>query len=471
MTHIAKRACALSLCLAAALASLVASPANAAEKPHVVYIMADDLGWNDVGYHGGKIPTPNIDKLAAGGATLNFLYAQPYSTQSRAAFLTGRYPMRYGLQSRSIGPNARYGLPTDERTLAEALHETGYRTALIGKWQLGHAKQEWWPTRRGFDAFYGTLTGEIEPFLRKDSKVEWRRNDAPIKEEGYVTDLLAREAVKTIASHEGPAPLFLFVSLTAPAAPFGAPKDYLERVKDIADESRRQYAASVVGVDAAVGRIVDALDKRKWLENTLVVFHSDNGGALPMKFPTGDGDVKAAAADNGLLREGKGSTFDGGVRVVAVASMPGRIKPKTVVTGIVHVTDMYPTILALAGAKMEQPKKPDGMDIWPALAEGRPSPRTEVLLNVEDFGGAVRVGEWKLVARTTLPSKVLLFDVANDPEEKENKSEVYPDRVKELMSKLNEYSYDMTSSKYFEELFHDRPGDTPFNYGQNAPKR
>ena len=446
--------------------------AAAGRTPNIVYLMADDLGWADVGFHGGKIPTPNIDKLATGGVVMNFFYSQPYSSQARAALLTGRYPMRYGLQTRSIGPGAKYGLPTDERTLAQALHEAGYRTALIGKWQLGHARPEFLPTRRGFDYFYGSPVGDLEPMLRKDGKTDWRRNEAPVKEDGFVTDLIARDAVKLVAAHDANVPLFMMVSFSAPAAPFGAAKEYQERVGDVGtDESRRAYAASVVALDAAIGRIVDALEKRHWLENTLIVFQSDNGGAVPMKFPTGDGDVKSAAADNGILREGKGSLHEGGVRVVAFASMPGKIKPKSIVTGIVHVTDMYTTLIGVAGAKLEQPKKPDGIDQWPALADGLPSPRKEVLINVDDFGGAVRVGEWKLVARSTMPTRMQLYDVANDPEEHENKAETYPDRVKELFARLNEYAFDMVSSKYLEELIHGQPGDTPFNFGQNVPKR
>jgi arylsulfatase A-like enzyme len=461
----ARRSCALLLAL------LCAATGWAAEKPHIVYILADDLGWKDVGFHGGKIQTPNLDKLAAGGAVLNALYAQPFSSQTRAALLTGRYPMRYGLQTMSILPSSQFGLPSEERTLAQGLKDAGYKTALIGKWQLGHAKPEFWPTKRGFDYFYGTLSGNVEAELKKTGKSDWRRNEQPLKEDGFVTALLAKDAARYIEQHDSATPLFLLLSFTAPAAPFAAPKEFLDKYRDIADETLRSYAASVTALDDAVGQVVGALEKKKMRDQTLLVFHSDNGGALPMKFPTGDGDVKKAAADNDIYREGKGSLYEGGVRVAALVHWPGKLKEKTVVTRMLHVTDMYTTLLTLAGAKLEQAKKPDGLDVWGTLAQAQASPRSEILLNVEDFSGAIRVGEWKLIVRAALPSKYELFDIANDPEEATNQAETYPDRVKEMLTKLNAYAYDMAPAKYLEQLAKTKSGETPIYWGHNSPRR
>jgi arylsulfatase A-like enzyme len=443
----------------------------AADRPNIVYILADDLGWKDVGFHEGKIPTPNLDKLAAGGAILNTFYAQPFSSQTRAALITGRYPMRYGLQTMSILPASRFGLPTEERTLAQALKESGYKTALLGKWQLGHAKPEFWPTKRGFDYFYGTLTGEVEARLTKTGKNDWRRNDQALKEEGFVTQLLAKDATAQIARFEGTSPFFLLLSFTQPSAPAGAPKELLEKFAGTSDEARRTYMASVAALDQAVGDILAALGKKGVTDKTLVIFHSDNGGAVPTKFPTGDGDVKKSAADNDIFREGKGSLYEGGVRVVALASWPGKIKAGTVVNRLLHVTDMYTTLLTLGGAKLDQPKKPDGLDVWPTIADEKLSPHEEILLNVEDFRGAIRVGEWKLVVRSAMPIKMELFNIANDPEEADNKAEAYPDRVKELLGKLNAYAYEMTESKYLEELAKSKSGETPIFWGHNPPRR
>jgi arylsulfatase A-like enzyme len=457
--------------LFAALISLGATIAVAQDRPHIVYILADDLGRKDVGFNGSPVRTPNLDSLAGTGVVFNAFYSQPFSSQARAALLTGRYPMRYGLQTGSIGPSSQYGLPTQERTLAQALKEAGYETALIGKWQLGHARPEMWPTRRGFDYFYGTLSGNVGVQLGKTSDGDWRRNEQPLQEDGFVTTLLARDAVARIENHESRSPLFLMLSLTQPAAPYGAPQAFVDGYRDVPDEARRQYAASVTALDDAVGQVVKALERKNMLQQTLIVFHSDNGGAIPMRFPTGDGDVDKLAADNDLYREGKGSLYEGGVRVVALAHWPDRLK-KSVVTSMVHVTDLYPTLLKLAGGKLEQPKKLDGFDVWGAITAATVNPRREMLINVEDVRGAIRVGEWKLIARATLPSRIELFNIANDPGETTNQAEAYPERVRELYGKLNGYAYDMAPPGYLvEEASRGKRGEAPVYWGQNAPRR
>ncbi len=434
-------------------------PVHAADKPNIVYLIADDLGYKDTGFQGGKIPTPNLDRLAASGATLKSFYVQPFSSQTRAALLTGRYPMRYGLQTMSILASNRFGLPTEERTLAQALKDAGYRTAFIGKWQLGHARPEFWPTRRGFDYFYGSLSGEVPDQVRKSgSGSDWRRNEQAVKEDGAVTQLLARDAVNQIGKHDAATPLFLVVAFNAPGA-------------DASAETGRGYAAGVGALDEAIGQVLDALEKRRMLGNTLVVFHSDNGGGIPTKFPTGDNDVRETGADNGIYRGGKGSLYEGGVRVAAIAAWPDKIKEKTVVTRLLHVTDMYPTLLNVAGAKVDQPKKLDGFDAWATLAEGRLSPREDVLLNVEAFRGAIRAGEWKLIVRATLPGKLELFDIANDPEESQNQADAYPDRVKNMLKRLNDFSYEMVAPLYLEEIGQAHGAALPFYWGDNPVRR
>ncbi len=438
------------------LALVCALTAYAAERPHIVYILADDLGYKDLGFQGGKIATPNLDKLAASGVTLGSFYVQPFSSQTRAALLTGRYPMRYGLQTLSIVRASQFGLPTEERTLAQALKEVGYRTAFIGKWQLGHAKPEFWPAKRGFDYFYGTLSGEVNYQVKKTAKGDWRRNDQALKEEGLVTQMLAKDAVNLIAKHDATTPLFLLAAFSAPGADASADTG---------------YAAGVSALDDAVGQIVGALEKKNLLSNTLIIFHSDNGGAVPTKFATGDNDVKKSGADNGTYREGKGSLYEGGVRVAALVAWPEKIKPKSVVTRLLHVTDMYATLLNIAGAKLDQPRKLDGLDVWKTLAEEQLSPREEILLNVEDFRGAIRVGEWKLIVRAALPSKLELFDIANDPEEAQNQAETYPDRVQSLLKRLNEYAYEMVGSKYLEEIGRTGSSEIPVFWGDNPVRR
>jgi arylsulfatase A-like enzyme len=376
--------------------------------------------------------------------------------------------MRYGLQTLSILPSSQSGLPEDESTLAQALKESGYRAAFVGNWMLGHARPEYWPTRRGFDSFYGSLSGAVEPVLRKAARTDWRRDEQALKEEGYVTALLGREAVKIVGRHDPAVPLLLVLAFNTPAQYYGLPRALLDSYREIGDDTRRSYAAAVTALDSAIGELVAALDKRGMLQDTLIVFHSDNGGAVPTRFATGDRDVDRVAADNGVFRAGRGTLYEGGVRAVALASWPGRIKPKTIVTEPLHVTDMHATLLNLAGVAPDRRQKPDGFDVWPVIADAQRTRRKEMLLNVEDFAGALRAGEWKLIVHPALPGKVELYDIANDPEEADNKASTYPDRVRELLGKLNDYAYEMMQAQYLEEL---EGGDRPVFWRANPPRR
>lgn len=450
---------------------LAAAPEReVATHPNIIYILADDLGWRDVGFHQGAPRTPNLDRLAANGAVLNSFYAQPFSSQTRAAMLTGRYPMRYGLQTLSITASSDYGLPAEEKTFAEALKQAGYQTAFVGSWLLGHANKDYWPTHRGFDSFYGTLSGLAEPVLRKDAKTDWHRDQRAIRETGYVTDLLAAEAAAIIGNHSTTSPLLMVIAFDTPAKYWGAPKALIDSYKDIDDDARRSYLAAVTALDAAVGRIVGALQEKNMLENTLIIFHSDNGGAVPMRYATGDGDIRSPVSDNGVFRQGKGSLYEGGVRVVALAHWPARIKPNTVVTQPIHVTDMYPMLLGIAGASADQRKKLDGVNALPIIADKQLTTREgkEILLNVEDFHGAIRIGEWKLIVHTALPGKIELFQIANDPEEAVNEAATYPDRVAQMLKRLNDYAYEMAPAKYLGEPGSD---NQPVFWLENRPAR
>lgn len=466
MKHSAMRALARLLARVLLLAvSCLPTSTPAAGPPNIVYLLADDLGWKDAGFHGSTLRTPNLDRLAAGGAVLNAFYVQPLSTQTRAALLTGRYPMRYGLQTQGIVSTTRYGLPVEERTLAQALKEAGYRTAFLGTWQLGHSSREFWPTKRGFERFYGSLSGVAGAQVSRKARADWHRDEQALKEDGAVSALLAREAASLIDRQDA-RPLFMVVAFNAPANAQGMPKEWLDRYADIEDKERRAYAAGVSALDAAVGGIVAALDRRRLLDNTLIVFHTDNGGGVPTRLPTGETDGLSNAADNGPFREGRGSLYEGGVRGIALASWPGQIKPGTVVSDMLHVVDWYPTLLKLAGASAEQKRKPDGLDIWPVLAQRQRTPHQDLPLDVEDFRGAIRVGEWKLIVHTALPARIELFDISNDPEEAENRAEAYPDRVKDALARLNAYAYDMAPAKYLEDI----PGLKPLLLRHNPAR-
>jgi arylsulfatase A-like enzyme len=226
-------------------------------KPNVVVILADDLGNADLGYRGSDIRTPNIDKLAEGGVRAESFYGMPVCTPSRAELMTGRYAMRYGLQTLVIFPSHAYGLPTDERTLPQALKEAGYQTAMVGKWHLGHADRKFWPQNRGFDHFYGNLVGEVDYFTKdRGGLVDWQRDGKFSKEDGYFTTLIGNEAVSIINNHNASKPLFLYVASLAPHAPYQAPKQDIDAYKNAAgDVHRHTYAAMITDLDTQMADV------------------------------------------------------------------------------------------------------------------------------------------------------------------------------------------------------------------------
>ncbi|MBN9062125.1 MAG: sulfatase [Rhizobiales bacterium 65-9] len=437
-----------------AMGSSSASGQTPASRPNIVYIVADDLGWKDVGFHGSDIKTPNIDKLAQGGARLEQFYAQPMCTPTRAALLTGRYPFRYGLQTMVIPTPSKYGLPTDERLLPQALKEAGYRTVMVGKWHLGHSDRKYWPMQRGFDYHYGSMVGEVDYFTHQADHVkDWFRNNRPLDETGYVTKLWGADAVAQINKHDPATPLFLYLAFTAPHAPYQAPQEYLDKYKDIADPTRRAYAAMVTAMDDEIGKVVAALDNKKMRDNTLIVFMSDNGGNRTAML-SGDVDVSnlKLPADNGPYRGGKGMLYEGGTRVAALANWPGRIQPGER-KEVMHVVDMFPTLAKLAGATAVKSKPLDGLDVWASISEDKPSPRKEVVYNIEPFRGGVREGDWKLIWRTPLPSALELYNIAADPSETTNLADKNPEIVAKLQKRCEELARESAKSLFLVDAF------------------
>ena len=426
--------------LAVALAGI--HPARAAEsaKPNILYIVADDLGWKDVGLHGSDIRTPNLDALAKTGARLEQFYAQPFCTPTRASLMTGRYPFRYGLQTAVIFSGHTYGLSTDEWLIPQALKEAGYETAIVGKWHLGHADRKYWPRQRGFDHQYGPLIGEIDYFThRQHGVLDWYRDNKPLDEKGYSTTLIGNEAVRLVTAHDPAVPLYLYLAFNAPHSPYQAPQEDIDQYRNIADPTRRTYAAMVTAMDAQIGRVLQALEKKGMRGNTLIIFQSDNGGTRSAMF-AGEGDVSKLKipCDNGPYRDGKGSLYEGGTRVVALANWPGHIRPGSTVEGIIHVVDMVPTLAAVAGASLAKSKPLDGVDVWSTISEGKPSPRTEVVYNLEPFRAGIRQGDWKLIWRTPLPDSFELYNLASDPSEKNNVAAANPDKVAALQKRVRE---------------------------------
>jgi arylsulfatase A-like enzyme len=423
---------------------------SAAEKPNVVFIFADDLGAYDVSWRGSEIKTPNLDALARSGARFEQFYVQPVCSPTRAALMTGRYPMRHGLQTDVVRPWAQYGLPLEERTLPQALREAGYETAICGKWHLGHFRREYLPTQRGFDHQYGHYNGALDYFTHvRDGGLDWHRDDKVCRDEGYTTHLIAREAVRLIRERDRKKPLFLYVAFNAVHAPHQVPEDYKKPYASL-PEPRQTYAGMLAAMDEAVGQIVAAVDAQGLRKNTLFVFCSDNGGPAPGR-----------VTNNGPLRAAKATLYEGGVRVVGCAAWEGRLKPGGVVNEPFHIVDWYPTLLKLAGASLDQPLPLDGRDVWATIAEGAPSPHEEILINTAPRNGAIRVGNWKLIlngevsldeggaapkpkkagkkaaAKAGASPPVELFDLAADPNEKTNLADQNPEVVKKLRARYD----------------------------------
>ncbi|HMP77568.1 MAG TPA: arylsulfatase [Kiritimatiellia bacterium] len=424
----------------AVMSFALASMATAAERPNIVHIVADDLGWKDVGFNGATdIRTPNLDALAAGGAHLQQFYVQPMCTPTRAALLTGRYPFRYGLQTAVIPSVSAYGLDLSERLLPQVLKDAGYQTAIIGKWHLGHADRQYWPKQRGFDYQYGALIGELDYFTHEEhGHLDWFRNNEQVREEGYTTTLFGDDAVRYIEQQDENQPFYLYLAFNAPHTPYQAPQAYIDRFAHIEDPTRRVYAAMVACLDENIGRVMEALERKGLRKNTLVIFHSDNGGTKNAMFAGVMADMSKVRipCDNGPYRDGKGALFEGGTRVCAFANWPGRIKAQPV-DGVMHAVDVFATFTALANASTEGCKPIDGLNVWETIAQGAPSPRSEVVYNIEPFRAAVRQGDWKLIWRTMLPSSVDLYNLADDPSEERNLAGQHPEKVAAMQQRLD----------------------------------
>lgn len=417
-----------------------------APRPNIVFLLADDLGSHDVGWRGSEIRTPHLDRLARSGARLEQFYVQPLCSPSRAALMTGRYPLRLGMQMAVVRPWSQYGLPLEERTLPQALREAGYQTAIVGKWHLGHFRPEYLPTQRGFEHQYGLYNGAVDHFTHvRDGGFDWHRDDRENHDEGYSTHLVAEEAVRLIRERDKARPLFLYVPFSAPHVPLQVPEHYTASYPQFSRQ-RRTYAGMVAALDEAVGKITAAIGGKGLTGSTLFIFASDNGGPSP-----------GSVTSNGPLRAGKGTLYEGGVRACAFAAWDGHIKPGTKVDAPLHIVDWYPTLLKLAGASLEQKLPLDGRDLWPAITEGKPSPHEEIVLNAAPRNGAIRVGDWKLVLNGQLglsedengaappaagrkgagQERVELFNLAADPSEEHNVAGQNSEKVKELHTRYD----------------------------------
>jgi len=435
--------------------------ALAGSRPNIVLVMADDLGWADIGYHDGEPMTPNLDRVSKAGVRFNRMYVQPICSPTRAALMTGRYAWRSGMASGVILNHIDHGLPLDETLMSEVLKDAGYATYIVGKWHLGHHEPAYLPTERGFDYHYGLYTA-IDHFTHMwQGALDWHRNRKPVREEGYATDLLGDDCVRIINEHnfEGQ-PLFLYHPMFAVHAWNQAPERYTKDYEHVEDENRRGLLGLCAAMDKQFGRIINALANRGQLENTLVVFLSDNGG-----------NSNRQSADNGPLRGSKGQFYEAGIRVPAFAYWPGKIECARESDALIYASDFFRTFANLAGAPL--PQKPlDSHDLAPVLFDNAASSgRDEIVFMIEDSErlrrGAIIQWPWKL-RRTALPDGPWvyeLFNIKEDPYEQDNahrKGKEHPEITQRMSDRLDELAGEAP-----EPLWEEGDGNPP--EGWSAP--
>ena len=451
----------LTILLSVALV-MAALPSFASEPPNVVVILADDLGWNAVGYHNHEFVTPNIDRLVADGVELDRFYVAPMCSPTRAGLMTGRYPIRFGCARAVIPPQRDFGLPIDETTLGEALNKTGYQhRGVFGKWHLGHRRAKWHPVLQGFSHFHGHYNGAIDYFeLTRESERDWHVNFDPSPEQGYSTDLIAGAAADWIkSSAQQSAPYFCYAAFNAPHSPFQAPDEALSKFDHFRDQAstqtkkkransreapiRQTYAAMIWKMDLGIGRILEAIEASGESDNTIVWFFSDNGGV---------GNIDA---NNHPLRGSKLTVYEGGIRVPAAVRWPAQIPPGRVCKSVCGYIDILPTLIAAAGERPDQvcDKPLDGMDVMPLLTcidahevnemvAARPWYSYHGQSGEDSEHLAVTVDGWKLKVNGPRlkhlrqlddgSNDVELFHLSQDLLETNNLTEQFPEKVQQL---------------------------------------
>lgn len=425
----------------------VLSDATHAAKPNVVFMIADDLGWADVEFHGGNVPTPNLQRLLSRGTELRQHYVAPVCSPTRAGLMTGRYWSRFGVTT----PTNSLALPPKTKTIASVLQDASYDTCITGKWHLG-SKPEWGPNHYGFSHSYGSLAGGVTPWSHFYKKgpftVTWHRNEALITEEGHVTDLIADEAIQWMTSRDqDDKPFFLYVPFTAVHLPIREPDEWLARVPEaIRGDVPRQYAAAILHLDDAVGRIVDAVENAGKSANTLIVFTSDNGGSTAenndTKYPDDQCPNGKLPGNNLPLRGKKGDLYEGGTRVPTIACWPGTIAAGSAIDTPIHIVDWMPTICALAGVDVDPDSLNwDGTNITPLLmGDGSLPERSLYSAGTQFRSQALRRGDWKLIVyagKEQVAQRVELFDIGNDPNERTNLADSSKDKAEELRALLS----------------------------------
>ncbi|XP_070541868.1 arylsulfatase B-like isoform X2 [Ptychodera flava] len=464
---------------------LPTSVAELPKKPNIIYILADDLGYFDVSYRNGSVvKTPNIESLANDGVKLERFYAQPSCMPSRSCLMMGRYQIHTGFDYTCLnGERVRFCMAPDTVTLPGMLKRYGYRTAMIGKWHLGHERKECVPTYKGFDSFFGYHAAAEDYFShrlgtgRPECRDLWRNLDIVADDYAnqYSTHLFTQEAQQIIRNQNPEEPLFMYLAYQAVHGPLQVPQQYFDMYKgENIDYIRRTYAAMATCMDEGIGNLTRTLKETGLWNNTIIVFSSDNGA----QFHTG--------GRNWPLRGGKGTYWEGGVRVVSFVASPLIARPRRSSYDMMHMTDWLPTFVHLAGGTVAGLTL-DGVNVWETISAGVPSPRKELLLHVSPHiamrdegteawytndifeitrGAAIIVGKWKLVTGqnrsprswvtppeyhsqqedippppTEKKGKMLfLFNLELDPNEEHDLSACRPDIVTKLLMKIRNYN-------------------------------
>ncbi len=434
------------------------NPEQVDDRPNIIIFLTDDTGFNDVGYHGSVIKTPNIDRLAGEGLILNQCYVYPVCSPTRAALLTGRPPSRFGIRG-PLQPISEFKFDKDVKMLPSVLKDVGYETIIVGKWHLGMVPGQM-PLSFGFEHFYGYTGPWIDSYSHLVANAfgdgrgikHFYRDDELIQENGHLTDLITQESVSFISERRDESrPFFLYVAYSAPHVPCQEPKKYTDLYEGLIDNnSRLFFAAAMTHLDESIGEITRCLGDQGIADNTIVIFMSDNGGQGGANYgATGSGwlippveynmtyALSDVLGDNTPLRDDKGSLFEGGIRVPAIVNWPGRFEHGIIKTPV-HVCDWVPTLIGLAGAEVQIEMKAEGMDVMPIL-EGTVSDNERTLYWSSNRQDAVRKGGWKLVhsrSRGDREEKYELFQINQDPIEENDLSDEYPEILRSLKKEM-----------------------------------
>jgi arylsulfatase A-like enzyme len=415
--------------------------AQPADRPNVVLIITDDVGYGDIGSYGAPdIKTPNIDSLAKNGTRLTDFYAAPNCSPTRAALISGRYQQRYRIEAplgAARSPAGEQGLPATGRSLPQLLKNNGYRTALIGKWHLGY-KQEFSPRAHGFDYFFGFKSGLIDYYQHTDSQGEHDlfENDAPTHVAGYSTDLFTERSVSFIEQSAGQ-PFFLEVAYNAAHWPFQVPDHpsvapnnaRFVQPQDSQTSTRQEYVSIVERADRGVGQILAALERRGLTRNTLVIYTQDNGGEWLSR--------------NAPLFNRKNSVWEGGIRVPAILRWPGRIPAGRTSSQVGIVMDLTATILAATSSAVPAEARLEGINLLPLLQQGAAPAERTLFFRITGPARrqrAVRQGNWKLMIDGNSP---MLFNVATDAGERNDLANQHLDIVQKLFPLIGKWEQDV----------------------------